>query len=104
MISDLWESSLGENTVDRKRVSILHFGQGATSFQAQSEDLHQQTCLTTSTVTNNDKLATNLGHFSKDSRENINQYSLSKDAVCVEREEKSTLGEANVGNLLGLGC
>lgn len=59
----LWESALGEHAAEN--VSIVdgeqrHFELGATE---GDEYLHQQTSLTTGTITNNNELATDFRHF-----------------------------------------
>lgn len=53
--TNLREGTLGEDAVGKYPVSLAR--------KRETSNLHQQTSLTTGTITNDDKLATDLGHL-----------------------------------------
>lgn len=83
-MANLWESSLGEDTIETNvRITIFR---GLTGFIGGIQNLHQETSLTTSTVTNDNELPTDLSHFSVDTKNESISIQLSRQ--CLNESER----------------
>ena len=84
MVSNLWESSLGE---DAETGVVSHMNKAIRHQQETHGHLHQQTRLTAGTITNNDKLASDLSHLDR---------GLQSQQMGIDREVSDTRDETGV--------